>query len=87
MLNYHSFVRNEHTCLLSDDAIRTSAFAYHLNLGLVIWDFGLFDVKVFSFLTGNSVGQSAVLLSRKSRVRAPPCQPKSITNFKLRITC
>ncbi len=35
MLNYHSFVRNEHTCLLSDDAI----FSPRLPT-ISIWDLG-----------------------------------------------
>jgi hypothetical protein len=50
MLNILSFVRNEHTCLLSAEADYESAFAYHLDLGLEICDLRLFVLKVFSFI-------------------------------------
>jgi hypothetical protein len=49
MLKILSFVCNEHTCLLSVEADYESAFAYHLDPGSVIWDFGLFIQKFSKF--------------------------------------
>ena len=50
MLEFPSFVCNEHTCLLPAKAIFRSRLPTRFDFGLGLLDFGLFVGKSFSFI-------------------------------------
>ncbi len=56
MLNIHSFVRNEHTCLLSDDA----NISPRLPFPILDFRFWILDcsLKVFDLLADSLIGRA-----------------------------
>ena len=65
MLKIHSFVRNEHDCLSSEDANLSPRLPTNFDLGIWISDLGMFRKKVYSGIT-----QSAECLPVKQEVQS-----------------
>ena len=57
MLKIHSFVRNEHTCLLSADANISPRLPFPI-LDFRFLDFGLRCKKIFSLLADSLIGRA-----------------------------